>query len=100
MASWGKNKNQELGKKYEKGETKKEENYIKKGEKGLKNASFWAKKNSKKNHLWFRLHGTCFDFVKRTNWSEVICKLEVKEGDKYPDRKLKNNRTKEQKFTI
>ena len=33
-----KNKNQEL----EKGERKKEENYIKKREKGLKNASFWA----------------------------------------------------------
>ena len=28
--------------KNEKGERKKEENYIKKGEKGLKNASFWA----------------------------------------------------------
>ena len=33
MASWGKN---------EKGERKKEENYIKKGERGLKNASPWA----------------------------------------------------------
>jgi len=30
---------QELGKKNEKGERKKEENYIKKGERGLKNAS-------------------------------------------------------------
>ena len=29
-----------LGQKYEKGERKKEENYIKKGGKGLKNASF------------------------------------------------------------
>ena len=34
--------------KNEKGERKKEENYIKKGGKGLKNASFWAI-NSKKN---------------------------------------------------
>ena len=31
-----------LGKKNEKGERKKEENYIKKGERGLKNASPWA----------------------------------------------------------
>jgi len=41
---------QELGKKNEKGERKKEENYIKKGERGLKNASPWAvisKKNSR-----------------------------------------------------
>ena len=38
-----KNKNQELGaKKKKKGKEKKEENYIKKGGKGLKNASFWA----------------------------------------------------------
>ena len=37
MASWGKqNKNYELG------EKKKEENYIKKYGKRLKNASFWA----------------------------------------------------------
>ena len=41
MVSWVKNLNQELGGKNEKGERKKEENYIKKGEKGLKNASFW-----------------------------------------------------------
>ena len=32
----GKNKNNELGKKIQKGERKKEENYIKNGEKGLK----------------------------------------------------------------
>ena len=31
-----------LGKENEKGERKKEENYIKKGGKGHKNASFWA----------------------------------------------------------
>ena len=30
MVSWGKNKNQELGKKNEKGEREKEENYTKK----------------------------------------------------------------------
>ena len=40
MVSWGE-KNKSLGKN-EKGERKKEENYIKKWEKGLKNASFWA----------------------------------------------------------
>ena len=41
MASWEKMK---LGvrEKNEKGERKKEENYIKKGGRGLKNASFWA----------------------------------------------------------
>ena len=42
-----KTKNYELGEKNEKGERKKEENYIKKGEKGFKNASFWDI-NSKK----------------------------------------------------
>ena len=47
MVSWGKNKNYELGEKNEKGERRKEENYIKKGEKGHRNASFWAI-NSKK----------------------------------------------------
>ena len=41
MASRGKNKIRIKGKD-EKGERKKEENYIKKGEKGLINASFWA----------------------------------------------------------
>ena len=40
MVRGGKNKNQE----------KKEENYTKKGGKGLKNASFWAI-NSKKNSM-------------------------------------------------
>ena len=42
MAGWGKNENEELGKKNKKGERKREENYMKKGEKGLKNASFWV----------------------------------------------------------
>ena len=37
----------ELGEKNEKGKRKKEENYIKRGEQGLQNASFWAI-NSKK----------------------------------------------------
>ena len=41
MVSWGE-KNKSLGKN-EKGERKKEENYIKKGEKGFKNASFWLR---------------------------------------------------------
>ena len=39
----------ELGKNNEKGERKKEENYIKKGGKGLKSASFWAKNSKKKS---------------------------------------------------
>ena len=47
MASWGKNKNQKLGEKNQKGERNKEENYIKKGEKGLKNAYFWAINSTK-----------------------------------------------------
>ena len=37
-----KNENEELGEKNEKRERKREENYMKKGEKGLKNASFWV----------------------------------------------------------
>ena len=45
MISWG--KKIEVREKNEKGERKKEGNYIKKGEKGLKNAPFWAI-NSKK----------------------------------------------------
>ena len=40
----GGNKKQELGKQNKKRERKKEENYTKKGGKGLKNASFWVKK--------------------------------------------------------
>ena len=47
MVSWEK----KLGNKNEKGKRKKEENYIKKGEKGLKNASYWAI-NSKKFAGW------------------------------------------------
>ena len=35
-------KNRSKGGKMKKGKEKKEENYIQKGEKGLKNASFWA----------------------------------------------------------
>ena len=46
MVSWGK-KNLELGKN-EKGKEKKEENDMKKGEKGLKNASFLAINSKKK----------------------------------------------------
>ena len=45
----------ELGEKNEKGERKKEENYIKNGGKGLKNASFWAiisKKNRRGVFSW------------------------------------------------
>ena len=42
MASWVKNKNEELGKNNLKGERKKEENYTITGGEGLKNASFWA----------------------------------------------------------
>ena len=42
MVSWGRNIKLGVRGKYEKGERKKEENYIKKGEKDLKNASFWA----------------------------------------------------------
>ena len=43
MVSWGeKNKNQKLGEKNKRGKEKKEENYIKKGDKGLKNAYFWT----------------------------------------------------------
>ena len=41
MVREGKNKNQELGKKMKRGR-KKKENHTIKGEKGLKNASFWA----------------------------------------------------------
>ena len=43
MASWGKNGI---------GERIKEENHIKKGGKGLKNASFWAIKNDKKKNIY------------------------------------------------
>ena len=42
-----KNKNQELGKNKKKGKEKRRKITLKKGEKGLKNASFWAI-NSKK----------------------------------------------------
>ena len=44
---WSAGKKLKLGVKGKKGERKKEENYIKKGGKGLKNSSFWAT-NSKK----------------------------------------------------
>ena len=44
---YGKGGGLSAGEKNEKGERKKEENYIKKGEKGLKSASFWVI-NSKK----------------------------------------------------
>ena len=40
---WGKEmKNEGLGGKNEKGERKREEKYLKNGEKGIKNASFWV----------------------------------------------------------
>ena len=42
MIRWGKKSKLGVREKNEKGERKKEENYIKKGEKGLKYASFWA----------------------------------------------------------
>ena len=47
MVSWGKKIKLGVKGKNEKGERKKEENDMKKGEKGLKNAYFWAI-NSKK----------------------------------------------------
>ena len=49
MASRGKNEIRSKGKKMKKGKEKKEENYIKKGGKGLKNASFWAIISKKKS---------------------------------------------------
>ena len=42
MASRGKNEIRSQGKKLKRGKGKKEENYIEKGGKGLKNAPFWA----------------------------------------------------------
>ena len=42
MASWGKKMKLGVREKNEKGERKKEENYTKKGKRGLKNESFWA----------------------------------------------------------
>ena len=56
MVSWGRNIKLGVRGKYEKGERKKEENCIKKGGKGLKNASFWA--INSKNCLGFCFWGT------------------------------------------
>ena len=61
MISWGK----KIGvrEKNEKGERKKEENYIKKWGKGLKNASFWGYKLKKIRYSDFLSHRELFTFT-------------------------------------
>ena len=49
-------------------ERKGEENYIKKGEKGLKNASFWVIISKKKSRVWGLLAFTSFWVIKSTNF--------------------------------